>query len=100
MIDSPSNDPLLIQVSNPLNGSALAFPALECIHILGFTACIGSIAIVDFRLLGLGLRGQSPAELAKALMPWNLIGLVIAIMAGFGLYSSDPDMYYLNWSFL
>src|SRR5260370_5825463 len=90
---------MLIQSSNPLNGSALIFPALECIHIVGFALSIGTIAILDFRLLGLGLKRQSVAELAKDLAPWTLAGLAIMLLSGPAMFSSDSDMYYLNISF-
>ena len=38
---------------------------------------VGTIALVDFRLLGFGLRRQSAPELAKALAPWTLFGLIL-----------------------
>jgi hypothetical protein len=91
---------MLIQFENPLNSSALAFPILECIHIVGFALSIGTIAIVDFRLLDLGMRRQTPAQLQKDTGLWTLIGLAIMVLSGMMLYSSDPDMYYLNWAFL
>jgi hypothetical protein len=86
--------------ANPLNGSALIFPALECAHIIGFALLIGSIALVDFRLLGIGLTRQEPAELNKSLFPWTLAGLVLIFFSGPLMFSTDPDMYYLNWAFL
>jgi hypothetical protein len=89
---------MLIAFENPLNESALAFPILECFHILGFAIAVGTIALVDFRLLGFGLR-QSAGELAQALAPWTLFGLILVLLSGPMLFSSDPDMYYLNLSF-
>ena len=84
---------------NPLNASELVFPALECIHIVGFSILVGTIAVVDFRLLGLWLPRQSVTELARDLSPWTLIGLASVLLSGPLLFSSDPDMYYLNGSF-
>ena len=89
---------MLIAFENPLNESALAFPILECFHILGFAMTLGTIALVDFRLLGFGLR-QNAGDLAKALAPWTLFGLIMVLVSGPLLFSSDPDMYYLNFSF-
>lgn len=89
---------MLIAFENPLNESALAFPILECFHILGFALTLGTIALVDFRLLGFGLR-QNAGDLAKALAPWTLFGLIMVLVSGPLLFSSDPDMYYLNLSF-
>ena len=86
-------------VENPLNASELIFPTLEVCHILGFTVTLGTIAILDFRVLGLGMRRQAVPDLAKDLAPWTLAGLVTVLLSGPLLFSSDPDMYYLNRSF-
>ncbi len=77
----------------------LAFPILECFHIAGFALSIGMTALVDFRLLGLGLRDETPAEVAGSGLWWMLGGLVVAVFSGFLIFSTDPDMYYLNWIF-
>lgn len=90
---------MIIEFSNPLNDSPLSFPVLECFHILGFIMLVGTTAVVDFRLLGVGMRHQTVADLAKNLAPWTLIGLVLVLLSGPLLYSSDPDMYYLNRAF-
>lgn len=90
----------MLQLEEVLNSSPLVFPVLECFHIAGFIVAIGATAVVDFRLLNWGMLRQSPAQLTKDVGPWMLGGLIVAIFSGMGLYSSDPDMYYLNWSFL
>src|SRR5215469_15372983 len=90
---------MLIEFSNPLNESALTFPVLECIHILGFAFSIGTIAMVDFRLLDLWMVRQTPSEVARGMAPWTLFGLVMMLLSGPMLFLSDPDMYYLNHSF-
>ncbi len=90
----------MLQLEEVLNSSPLVFPVLECFHIAGFILAIGATAVVDFRLLNWGMLRQSPAQLARDVTPWMLGGLLVAIFSGMGLYSSDPDMYYLNWSFL
>jgi uncharacterized protein DUF6644 len=85
--------------SNPLNNNEWSFPLLECIHILGFTLSIGTIAIVDLRMLGLGLQRHTLRELAKAMAPWTLIGLAVMLISGPLIFSSDPNMYLRNISF-
>jgi hypothetical protein len=87
-------------IENPLSTSPAAFPILECIHIAGFALSIGMTALVDFRLLGFGLEKQSPAQIARAFEWWTLGGLLVAVFSGLLIFSTDPDMYYLNWSFL
>ena len=90
---------MFLAEANPLNSSALVFPILECMHIVGWALLVGTIGLVDFRLLGFGLRRQTAAETAKDLAPWTLLGLAIILLSGPLLFSSDPDMYYLNRSF-
>src|SRR5580658_5835649 len=82
-----------MQIDNPLNASPLAFPILECIHIVGFAVSTGTIAIVDLRLLGIGMRRETPSQLLQDTSLWTLGGL------GLMLFSSDPDNYYLNYAF-
>jgi hypothetical protein len=86
-------------IQNPLNESELSFPILECIHIVCFALSVGTIAIVDFRLLGLGMRHQTPAELLEDTWVWSLVGIVMMIFSGLLLFSSDPDMYAPNPAF-
>lgn len=87
-------------IANPLNESALAFPILECVHILGFICGVGAIALVNFRLLGVGLTQKSAARLWADTMPWTLAGLSVAIFSGLLLFSINPDTYYLNFAFV
>jgi hypothetical protein len=86
-------------IDNPLNSSPLVFPILECAHIIGFALSVGPIAIVDFRLLGVGMRRETPAELADDTFLWTLAGISLMVFTGLLLFSSDPDMYYLNYAF-
>jgi hypothetical protein len=87
-------------IENPFSTSANAFAVLECFHIAGFVLAIGMTALVDFRLLGFELLKQSPAQIASACEWWTLGGLIIASFSGLLIFSTDPDMYYHNWSFL
>jgi hypothetical protein len=73
---------------------------VECFHIAGFVVSIGMVTIVDLRLLGLVFRRQSAAELNAESGLWSLGGLIVAIFTGFMLFSTDPDMYYTNQTFL
>src|SRR5882724_10985183 len=84
---------------NPLNEYSSAFPILECVHILGIACGVGTAALVDFRLLGVGLTQNSAARLWSDATPWTLGGLTLAIFSGLMLFSIDPEMYYVNEAF-
>jgi hypothetical protein len=85
--------------TNPLNTNEWAFPVAECVHILGFALSLGTVALVDLRLLGLGMRNQSSAQLLKDTTPWTLIGLAIMLISGPVIFSSNPVYYVSNGAF-
>ena len=85
--------------TNPLNNNEWSFPLFECIHISTFALSVGTIAVVDLRLMGLGMRRQTPAQLLKDTAMWTLAGLIIVITSGFVIFSSDALRYYYNPSF-
>jgi len=87
-------------IENPLNTSEWTFPILEVLHISSFAIAIGTVALVNFRLLGLGLREQSAGELTKDTSTATLISLSVALVSVQMMYSTDPDKFYLNVSFL
>ncbi len=79
--------------TNPLNNNEWSFPLFECIHIAMFAMSIGTIALVDLRMLGLALKKYSAAELLKSTSMWTLVGLVVVISSGFVIFTSDPFRY-------
>ena len=83
---------------NPLNNNEWAFPLLEIIHIAAFTLSIGTIAIVDFGLIGWGKHDA--AKTLKETSTLTLIGLVIMLISGPLIFTSDPNMYLRNSSFV
>lgn len=86
-------------ILQPILESELTFPALECLHILGFALGVGTIALVDFRILGLALPSQKVSALAAEVSRWTVGGLTLVFLSAGGLFYSDPDLYYLNPSF-
>jgi hypothetical protein len=85
--------------SNPLNTNEWAFPVCEVLHIIGFAIAIGTITMVDLRLMGVGLKKESAADLLKGTRAWTLGGLALVLITGPLIFSSDPNMYLHNASF-
>jgi hypothetical protein len=82
-----------------MNGPEWAFPVVQSIHFIGFALSVGTIAIVDFRLLGIGMRRQTASQLAADLAPWTLSGIAVMLITGFLLFSADAVVYHVNPSF-
>src|SRR5262245_9727372 len=79
--------------ANFLNVHEWAYGLTEVAHILSLAMGIGLIALVDLRLLGVGLSGTSPARLARATTLYSLIGLTVAVTSGLMILSTDPIRY-------
>jgi hypothetical protein len=86
-------------VADALNNNDWAFPLAECIHIGGFAIGIGSIALVDFRMLNLGLRHETAARILRYTEPWTLIALVFVVFSGLTLFISQTNIYLTNLIF-
>lgn len=83
-------------MQSPLNESGWAFPLVECVHLAGIACGVGTAALVNLRLLGVGLTRNSASQLWDDVMPWTLGGLVLALFSGLLLFSIDPQMYFAN----
>jgi hypothetical protein len=86
--------------ANPLNTNEWAFPLTECFHIAAMALSIGTIALVDMRLLGLGIARRTAGEVLADTELWTLAGLAIVITSGLLIFSSDPVAYVRNGPFL
>jgi len=86
-------------MGNPLNESHLALPVLECFHLLGTVCGVGTAALMNLRLLGVGAIRTTPARLWNDTLLLTLGGLSLAIFSGLLLFSIDPELYYTNRAF-
>ena len=86
-------------IADVLNNTEWAFPLAECIHIGGFAVGIGSIVLVDFRMLNLGLRHETAARIVRYTEPWTLIALLLVVFSGAALFLSQPNIYLVNQIF-
>ena len=69
--------------------STLLFPIIETAHVLGLSLSVGTIAILDLRLLGLGLRREPVSQVMGQLMPWSWAGFTIMFLSGGLLFWSQ-----------
>jgi hypothetical protein len=73
--------------------SLFVFPAVEGIHLLGLSVAVGLLALVDLRLAGWLLTGQSVADVVKGLRPWFIGGFVAVIGSGIVLFFAKATIY-------
>jgi len=78
--------------------STWLFPALEALHVLALTFVVGSVAMMDLRLLGIG-RDRPVSEVLERSLPWTWSAFAVALVAGGLLFSSKALTYYEDLPF-
>src|SRR3984885_14391274 len=87
------------EIADALNNTEWAFPLAECIHIGGMAVGVGSIALVDFRMLNLGLRHETSARILRYTELWAIGALVLVLFSGLMLFVSQVGIYLSNQVF-
>src|SRR5882672_1257776 len=65
------------------------YASVSVIHYLTMFWFIGSIAVVDLRVMGVAARKRNVAELADQIFPWAWTGMALAIVSGFFMFAAD-----------
>ncbi len=65
-------------------------PTVQSVHIVCIAIVITSVAMLDFRLLGIGGPRQSLADTARRFLPWLWCGLVMLALSGSVLIVGEP----------
>lgn len=75
------------------------FPTIETVHVFALVLVVGSIMVVDLRLLGLTNRKRPFSEMAAEMLPWTWSSFVLAAIAGLLMFTSKAVTYYANIPF-
>jgi hypothetical protein len=86
-------------ISVIIRNSTFIFPIVEVFHLFGLTLMLGMVTVVDMRILGVGMKKQSPSELATQLTPWAVGAAILTIVSGFLLFLSEAMKCYENAAF-
>ena len=79
--------------------SSWMYPVTQWIHFVGLSMWLGTTLTVDLRLMGVGKRRQTAAELSNGLFAWNWIGFSVAMLGGFLSFSAEATTYVQNTGF-
>jgi hypothetical protein len=82
-----------------IRDSTWLFPFVEIFHLLGLGILGGAVLILNLRLMRLAFKAESTAELAGEVRPWMLGSLIVMLISGFLLFSTEAVKMYGNWAF-
>ena len=83
-----------------LRENGIAFPWVECLHVLAITLVVGSISVVDLRLLGLAWVTRPVSRVSGGILPLTWCAFVAAVLSGALLWISNATRYLANGYFL
>ncbi|MBO9601941.1 MAG: hypothetical protein J7496_05475 [Novosphingobium sp.] len=76
--------------------STWAFPTLESLHVMSFVTVLGSLLVVDLRILGIGWKDVRLTTLSHETLRITWIGFVCAAITGLMLFCSKATSYVIN----
>jgi hypothetical protein len=82
-----------------IHKTAWAFTTLQVVHVFAISLVIGTIAIVDLRLLGFASTKRPFAELSRRVLPFTWAAFALAVIAGALLFISRATDYVENTMF-
>ncbi len=99
LLQSIQASPVAEAIRGELPGTEWLFPIVETLHVIALTIVVGSIAMVDLRLLGMVSRISPVSRLSKEVLPWTWTAWCIAAVFGALLFTSNARAYAGNLQF-
>src|ERR1041385_6117387 len=82
-----------------IRGSLWLFPVIESFHLLALAMIGGAVRVLDFRLLGCGIARQPVSQVWRDTRPWMMSSLVVMLISGLLLFTSEAVKLYYHEAF-
>ncbi len=76
-------------VGMAIRQSSLLFNGIVAIHTLGIILTVGTISLVDLRLLGFGLRREPVSDVLQQVLPLTWTGFALMFTSGALLFCAE-----------
>jgi hypothetical protein len=87
-------------VATTIRNSAYLFPSLEAVHVIGLGLMVGTITVVDLRLLGLASKSRSAERVSDEVLKWTWAAFGLVALSGFTMFTTNARVYAHNTAFL
>ena len=87
------------RVAIGIRDSLVFFPLLESVHVLGLSLVVGTIVVIDLRLLGLASTQRSFQRMASEIMKWTWGAFALTALAGALMFITNAQVYFHNFYF-
>jgi hypothetical protein len=86
-------------LARTISENEVLFPWIESVHVLAIVLVVGTVAIVDLRLIGVASLDRAAARLMRDVLPFTWGAFVIAAITGSLMFSSNAKIYAHNFFF-
>lgn len=76
------------------SGTGWMYAIAEVTHYFSLFVLVGTVVLVDLRVLGVAARRQTITELAEQLFPWTWTALALALISGLMMFATDATDFY------
>jgi hypothetical protein len=76
-------------IGEAIRDSRILFPIIESFHLFALTVLLGTVVVLNLRLLSAGLRRQPATLVARSLAPLTFWSLLAMLITGFLLFCSE-----------
>jgi hypothetical protein len=73
-----------------LHESLYMYAITESTHVLSIMVFVGTIAMVDLRLLGISYTNVPVSQMLSRMLPWTVAGFVLLVISGAMLFLAIP----------
>lgn len=86
-------------IGTQIRESTYVFPLIEATHVIGLAVSVGTITIVDLRLIGALMTKEPVTDVIEQLQPWTLSGFAAMFASGALLFWSEAARLYPSFSY-
>lgn len=86
-------------LATAIRNSLYLFALIESVHVVGVATVVGTILVVDLRLLGLASGRRSFTAVASDVFRWTWVGFGLAVATGALMFATNATSYYGNTYF-
>src|SRR5262245_41794146 len=79
-----------------IRDSLYLFPMLEASHVIGLSMVLGTIAIIDLRLLGIASTRRPFTRIASDVLKWTWAAFGLTLLTGLLMFITNAGVYYHN----
>jgi Family of unknown function (DUF6644) len=87
-------------LADAIGQSSYLFPLIESLHVLSITVMMGTIALVDLRLVGLINRERAVSQELREVLPFTIGAFIFSVITGTLLFTSHAVQYMSNGPFV